>query len=361
MSAPTRAPQRNFGSDNVAGVAPRILAALAAANHGTAPSYGEDALTRRVGARLAEVFERDVAVFPVVTGTAANALALACLTPPYGAVYCHAEAHINLDECGAPEFYAGGAKLVALDGAHGRIAAADLAAVLAASGAGDVHRVQPAAVSITQASELGTVYAPGEVAAIAEVARRHGLKLHMDGSRFANALARLGRPPADLTWRAGVDVLSFGATKNGAMAAEAVVFFDPALAARFAFYRKRAGHLVSKMRFVSAQLDAYLADDLWLADARHANAMADRLSAGLARLGLAPLHPVEGNEVFVRPPAGLVEALAGEGFGVGRWDAAGTVRMVTAFATAAEDVDALLAACARRLGAGAPAAAQARG
>ena len=217
--------------------------------------------------------------FPWQTGTAANALALASLVPPYGAVYCHREAHINVDECGAPELYTGGAKLVPLAGEGAKIAPHDLAA--AAQGHGVVHHVQPAAVSITQATEAGCVYSPDEVAAVAETARSKRLRLHMDGARFANAVAALDVAPAEITWQAGVEVLSFGATKNGCLAAEAVVFFQPELAETFAFHRKRAGHLFSKGRVLSAQLEAYLADDLWLENARHANAMARRLGGGL--------------------------------------------------------------------------------
>jgi len=219
----------NFSSDNVAGISPEILAALAAANSGRPPSYGEDPLTRRVERRLAEIFEHEVAVFPVATGTAANALALATLVPPWGAVYCHAEAHVVVDECGAPEFYAGGARMVGVVTPHGKVGAGDLAALLP-GGKGVVHHMQPAAISLTQASEAGTVYRADEVAAIGALASRHGLGFHVDGARFANALVHLKCAPADITWRAGVDVLSFGATKNGAAAAEAVIFFDPAKA-----------------------------------------------------------------------------------------------------------------------------------
>jgi threonine aldolase len=331
----------NFCSDNVAGMAPEILAAIGRANAGAASSYGADPFTARVEARLSEIFERRVHAFPVVTGTAANALALSVLTPPYGAVYCHPEAHVMVDECGAPEFYSGGAKLVPIAGAHGKLAADDVAAVLANGRAGDVHHVQPAAISLTQATECGTAYRAEEVAAIAEVARRHQVKLHMDGARFANALRHMNASPADITWKAGVDVLSFGATKNGAMAAEAVVFFDEELARSFAYRRKRAGHLISKMRFVSAQLDAYLAEDLWLRLAAHANDQAAALVAGLQAIpGVALLHPVEANEIFIRLPLAVVAGLRAAGFDFYDWPGAapGTIRLVTSFATRAEDV-----------------------
>src|SRR5216684_3778530 len=334
----------NFSSDNAAGVSPEIMAALAAANAGSQPSFGADSISERVERRLAEIFERDVAVFPVATGTAANALALATVAPPWGVVYCHAEAHIAVDECGAPEFYAGGARVVGLAAPHGKIAPADLAPLLP-GGKGVVHHMQPAAISLTQASEAGTVYRDDEIAAIAELARAHSLPLHVDGARFANALVHLDCAPADITWRAGVDILSFGATKNGAAAAEAVIFFDTAKAADFAFRRKRGGHLFSKMRFLSAQLDAYLANDLWLRNAHHANAMAARLAAGLAQLPTMRLrHPVEANEIFVEMPDAVIEALFARDFHFYRWDGprGNCVRLVTAFDTAPADVDAFL-------------------
>jgi threonine aldolase len=346
-------PVRNFRSDNVTGVAPAIMAALHEANSGPAMPYGDDPWTERVTGKAALLFEREVTVFPVATGTAANALALASIVPPFGAIYCHAQAHIATDECGAPEFYTGGAKLVGLGGAHGKIAPDDLAAALAVGGAGVVHHVQPAGLSLSQLTEAGTLYGPSELRALTALARRHGLKVHMDGARFANAAARLDCAPAELTWRAGIDVLSLGATKNGALAAEAVLFFDPALAREFAFRRKRAGHLFSKMRFLSAQLEAYLTDGLWLANARHANRLADRLAEGLALLpGCELLHPVEGNEIFARFPPGLAEALVADGFLVEPWNAEGTARMVTAFDTEMRDVDELLAAIGRRWPAG---------
>jgi threonine aldolase len=336
----------NFASDNVVGAAPEILAALIEANQGAAMPYGGDADTQRVCSRLSEVFETEVTVFPVATGSAANALALSVLSPPFGAIYCHTDAHINIDECGAPEFYTGGAKLVTLEGRHGKLPAADLASRLAQAGVGVVHHVQPAAVSITQATEAGTVYSIAEIKAIAQVAQAHQLPLHMDGARFANALVRLGCTPAEMTWKAGVDVLSFGATKNGAIAAEAVIFFKPELVKSFSYRRKRGGHLFSKMRFLSAQLEAYLQDELWLRLATHANQMADRLSQRLAELpGVTLAHPVEANEIFAYLPEAMIAGLLAEGFYFYRWTAseAGTlVRLVTAFNTKEEDVEAFL-------------------
>ncbi|RMD63177.1 MAG: low specificity L-threonine aldolase, partial [Alphaproteobacteria bacterium] len=337
----------NFCSDNATGASVEILRALEAANGGTAMPYGADDITARVAARLGEIFETEVAVFPVATGTAANVLALSVMVPPYGAVYCHREAHIHVDECGAPEFYTGGAKLIPLPGAHGKLDPQTLEGAI--TGAGVVHAVQPAAISLTQATEAGTVYTPDEVAAIAAVARRHGLGLHVDGARFANALVALGCSPAEATWKAGVDALSFGATKNGALGAEAVILFKPApgMAEEFGYRRKRGGHLFSKMRFLSAQLEAYLADDLWLRNARHANAMARRLGDGLATLpGVALIHPVEANEVFARLPEAMIAGLLDDGFAFYRWGApeACEVRLVTAFDTDPQDVNRFLTA-----------------
>jgi threonine aldolase len=288
----------NFVSDNAFGVAPEILAALSRANEDTAPSYGEDDLTARVQARLCDVFEREVAAFPVVTGTAANALALATICPPYGAIFCHEESHIVVDECAAPEFFSGGARLVQLKGNHGKITPATVSAALPLYRRG-VHGVQPAAISITQATELGTAYTPSEISALGELAHREGMALHMDGARFASALVHLRCTPAELTWKCGVDVLSFGATKNGALCAEAVIFFNRDLVRDFELRRKRGGHLLSKMRFISAQLDAYLADDLWLHNARRANELAQQMANVLSPIRDVRIDiPVETNAVF---------------------------------------------------------------
>ncbi|MCK5275786.1 MAG: low specificity L-threonine aldolase, partial [Alphaproteobacteria bacterium] len=261
----------NFASDNTAGVSPEMLEALARANEGRAMPYGNDEVTARVKDRIAGIFETEVEVFPVATGTAANALSISLLAPAWGAVWCHPESHANTDECAAPEFYTGGAKLIPVPGEHGKISAAGLGHALEYAGHRGVHEALPSAVTVSQASEAGTVYTPDEVAAISELCRSRELGLHMDGARFANALVALGCSPAEATWKAGVDILSFGATKNGALAAEAVVIFTESLrakAAEMGFRRKRAAHLFSKMRFLSAQLEAYLADDLWLANAR---------------------------------------------------------------------------------------------
>jgi threonine aldolase len=345
----------NFRSDNEAPVAPEIMEALARANSGTDHSYGADAATARLQGQFSELFETEVAVFPVITGTAANALSLAQSAPPYGAIYCHRDSHIHVDECNAPEFYTGGAKLHALDGAHGRIDLAALEAALAATGFHGDHEPEPAAISLTQATEAGAVYAIDDIAALAEAAHGRGLRVHMDGARIANAVARLGRAPADMTWRAGIDILSFGATKNGAMAAEAVVVFRRDLVDGLARRRMRGGHLLSKMRFVSAQLEAYIADGLWLTIAARANRAASRLADGLSAIaGVTLLHPVEGNELFARLPAAALDGVTGDGFEFHRWPGAeSTVRFVCSYAARDGDIDALIASLRRHCGAAA--------
>ncbi|GAA0592253.1 low specificity L-threonine aldolase [Caenispirillum bisanense] len=343
----------NFGSDNVTGAHPQIMAALSRAAAGSATPYGGDDWTARVQDRLRQVFDKpDLLAFPVATGTAANALALATVVPPYGSVLCHADAHVQVDECGAPEMFTGGAKLVPLAGDHGKLTAAAVQAAIDHAGVRDVHRVQPAAVTLTQATEAGTLYGLDEVRAISAVCRAHGLALHMDGARFANAVAALDVAPAEVTWKAGVDILSFGASKNGCWAAEAVVFFNPALARDFVYRRKRSGHLFSKMRFLSAQLEAYLEDDLWLANARHANACARRLADGLGQAGVTLAHPVQANEVFAHLPPPVRQRVADAGFVVIPWGDLGpdAVRMVCAFNTDMADVERLLAVIAGRAG-----------
>ncbi len=248
----------NFASDNTASIAPEILQALVAGNDGFTMGYGNDDVTRAVERRIGEIFEREVAVFLVPTGTAANALALAHISPPWGAVFAHAEAHILTDECGAPEFFGGGLKLVGMPGIGCKVTPETLAGTVSHYQGHTPHQVVPAAFSFAQASEAGTIYRPAEIAALARIAHARGMKVHMDGARFANALVRMNASPAEITWKAGVDVLSFGATKGGAMAAEAVVFFDRELAANMAERRKRAGHLLSKHRFLAVQFDAFL-------------------------------------------------------------------------------------------------------
>ncbi|HLQ12253.1 MAG TPA: low specificity L-threonine aldolase [Steroidobacteraceae bacterium] len=341
--------RRSFASDTITPMAPEVLEALARVNQGTAHSYGEDPESERLSALARELFETEVEIFPVATGTAANALALSAIVPPYGAIYCHRIAHINTDECGAPEFYSGGAKLLALDSADGKIRPAQLSGPIAHAREMGVHHVQPSAISVSQATEWGTVYSLSEIAALASGAHAHGLAVHMDGARFANAMVHLGCTPAEATWKCGIDVLSLGATKNGALAAEAVIFFRPELARGFDRRRKRGGHLWAKGRYLSAQLTACLENGLWLRHARTANALATRLAHGLASCGIALIQAVEANEVFAAFPAPLIAALRAQGFEFYEWPAppglgSPVVRLVTAFDMREADVDVLLAA-----------------
>jgi threonine aldolase len=325
----------DFRSDNTHGASPEIVEALARAAAGTVTSYGDDPRTARVKERCREIFECDLEVFPVLTGTAANALSIAAMTPPWGGVFCHEDAHIHRDELGAPEFFTNGAKLFPIAGADGKLHASDVKRVIHEIGE-EGRTAVPACVSLTQATEAGTVYRIDEIRAIGDAA---GLGLHLDGARFANALVSLGCTPAELTWKSGVDVLSFGATKNGAMAAELIVVFRRGLAAELAPRWHRAGHRLSKMRFLSAQLDAYLTDELWFRNARHANAMARRLAGGLE-----VLRPVEANVVFARFEPDVKEALREQGFLFYDWPlfGAGAVRLVCGFGTTEAEVDAFL-------------------
>jgi threonine aldolase len=296
----------NFASDNTSGAAPEIMAALMRANDGYALGYGNDASMARARDLVREVFEApDAAVYLVSTGTAANALALSVHCPPWGAIFCHTHAHIAEDECGAPEFYTGGAKLVLVPGDHGKMTPESLGQAIAGTGNGGVHGVQRGMVSITNVTEAGTVYTPAEVTALAAVAKAQGLPVHLDGARFANALVASGATAAEMTWKAGVDVVSLGGTKNGCLGVEAVVMFDPAKAWEFELRRKRGGHLSSKNRFLAAQMEAYLTDDLWLRLAGHANAMGAHLVEGLRQMNDGVLmHPAEANISFAHFPAG---------------------------------------------------------
>ena len=344
-----------FGSDNLHGVHDAILDAIRDANAGTSRSYGHDDWSAKAEGRLKDVFECDLNAYLVVTGTAANSLALAACCPPHGAVVCHHEAHINVDECGAPEMYTGGAKLMGVRGAAGKLTPAAVTHMFDTMGRGE-HEQRPSVLSISQATELGTVYTADEVTALAHLARERRMYLHMDGARFANALVRLGCTPAELTWKAGVDVLSFGATKNGALGVEAIVFFARDLTVDFLYRRKRSGQLVSKSRYLGAQMLAYLDGDLWLENARHANAMADLLAAGVRAIPdtRVPL-PVEANEVFAIMPRTTHDALLaagarysiwpGEGPGIGAVAAHEVfVRLLTSFRTTLDDVRAFLLA-----------------
>jgi threonine aldolase len=339
-----------FTSDNITGASPEILAAVARANEGTVASYGSDPHSAALEPLAKAIFERPVAILPVATGTAANALSLSVLARPFEAIYSHTAAHLMTDECGAPEFYTAGAKVLGLPARDGRLTPEQLAEAVAFARSMGVHHVQPAAVTVSQATEWGTIYTNDALAALSARAHGLGLKVHMDGARFANAVARLGCTPAEASWRAGIDILSLGATKNGALAAEAIVVFDPTLAAELAFRRKRSGHLWSKMRFLSAQLVAYLTDDLWLRNARKANAMADRLAAGLAAIpGTRLVQPVEANEVFVALPEAVTARLREHGFEFYDWPAplgesAAVIRLVASYDLCESDVDGFLTA-----------------
>jgi threonine aldolase len=340
----------NFGSDNVSTAAPQLLSAISAANVGAAAPYGDDPWTERLQVEMTDLFDHDspIAVLPVNTGTAANALALATMTSPWSAIYCHELAHIYVEECGAVEFYSGGAKLIPLPGPHGKLTPDVLNEALARAGVGDVHRVQPAALSISQPTELGTIYKPGEIKALADLAHANGLRVHMDGARLANAVARLGCKPADITWRAGIDALSFGGTKNGGVSAEAAIFFDSTATRQAIYIRKRAGQLSSKMRYCSAQLLALISDGLWIRHAAHANRLASALAEGLARVpGVRLVHPVEVNEVFLEIPRSITEALLAEGFFFYPPDPNGITRLVTSFDTRESDVASFVSVASR--------------
>ena len=340
-----------FHSDNTAGASPSILQAMTEAASGLQPPYGADIYTQRVEQQLTSIFETQLSVFLVPTGSAANAISLAAMTPPWGAVLCHAESHINNDECGAPEFFSSGAKLISVAGSDAKIDAKALA-TQAANKRGDVHTVQASAVSISQVTETGSIYSLEEIHAIAQVCEEHGMGLHMDGARFANALVALDCSPAAMTWQAGVKTLSFGATKNGAYGVEAIVVFDQGLAQEIAFRRKRAGHLVSKMRMLSSQMLAYLQDDLWLQNARHANAMAHRLHAGLADApGIDMLSSGDSNILFCRLPGHVIDTLQNQGFGFysNRWGP-NVIRLVTSFAHTQAQIDCLIGATNKALG-----------
>lgn len=321
-----------FFSDNAAPACPQVLASLAAANV-LDTAYDGDAWSKQLDARVSALFETQVRTLWVPTGTAANSLALAALCPPHGGIVCHAEAHINVDECGAPEFYTHGAKLLLGTGPGAKLTPDAIRSVIDPI-RNDVHQVQPHAISITNATEYGRVYTPAEVAAIGELARARGLGLHMDGARFANAVAHLDCSVADLTWRAGVDALSFGFIKNGGMTAELLVFFRPELADATLYRRKRAGLLSSKGRHLAAQILAMLDDDLWLANARAANAGAALLAQAA---GDRLVHPVEANEVFVRVTADEAAGLRALGFDFYDWGE-GEARLVTSWNQRPEDI-----------------------
>ena len=348
--------KKNFYSDNVSGAAPEILAALVAANAGDTAPYGADAVTEGLQARFGEVFETALEVYPVGTGTAANGICASIVTAPYGALYVSDAAHVHGSECGGAEFWSGGnGRTIPVPSVDGKIIPAELARMVDEANARPATEVPPRAVSLTQGTEASTVYTLAEVRSIVEVARARKLRVHMDGARLANAVARLGCTPAEATWKAGVDILSFGATKNGALAAEAVVFFNRELAQSMRYRRRRGGHLFSKMRFLSVQLEAFVADGLWLRNARHANLMAQRVREGLSRIpGVRFRGPTDINLVLVTLPQPVWDGLVADGYSFSRRGAPSenVIRIACAFDTTEEAVDALIAAALRHAGTG---------
>ena len=338
----TKRKRVKFASDNVTGACPEVLDAVLKANDGDSAPYGNDQISIDLQKKFSEIFEKEVIVFPTASGTAANALALSTMTPSFGNIYCHKLSHINTDECGAPEFYTGGGKLVTLNGNKGKITAEELNHTI--KGKDIVHHTQPSSVSITQLCETGEVYQLDEIKKISEIAHKHNLNMHMDGARFANALISLNTTPAKMTWKSGIDILSFGATKNGCMAAEAIIIFKPELVGNITFLMKRAGHLLSKMRFVSAQLEAYISNDVWLRNARQANRMGKKLSEGLnLHPNIKIVYPTEANEVFVKFPNQIIEHLNSEGYEINEEELDGkSVRLVAAWNTEDKDVEKFL-------------------
>ena len=334
--------RHEFASDNVAPICPEAWAASQEANLQYAPSYGEDRWTVRVCDRIREIFETDCDVYFVFTGTAANALALAQLCNPFHSVICHQHSHIETDECGAPEFFTGGSKLLLVGGADGKIDAGQVEALLTRPN--DLHSHKPAAISIAQATEFGTVYRRDEIAAIVDLARAHQLSLHMDGARFANAIASLNCAPNAITWKVGVDVLCFGGTKNGATAGELVIFFDKKISREFDYRVKQAGHLGSKMRFLAAQWLGLLNRDAWLRNAQHANRAARGLATRLRmEAGIESVFPVDANAVFVVMDERLASALHARGWRFYKFIEPDVYRLMCSWSTTGEQISGLLA------------------
>ncbi len=329
--------RRQFASDNNAGICPEAWAALAQANTGHAVGYGDDTWTKRASDMIREVFETSCEVFFVFNGTAANSLSLASLCHSYHSILCHEIAHVETDECGAPEFFSNGTKVLLLSGEQGKIDPASIERMVKRRS--DIHYPKPRAVSLTQATEVGTVYSPDEVKAIGDTAHRLGLKVHMDGARFANAVASLGVTPRQITWEAGVDVLCFGGTKNGTPVGDAVVFFDTDLAHEFDYRCKQAGQLASKMRFLAAPWVGMLQDGAWLRRAAHANAMAQQLCAGIKGLpGAALMFPCHANAVFVQLPDAVTAAMRRLGWRFYSFIGKGGCRLMCSWDTTEEDV-----------------------
>lgn len=333
----------NFKSDNVVGIHPAVIDSILKANVGTANSYGEDSYSDELKVKCSELFETEVTVYLTNTGTAANCLGLSALAKPYETICCHEEAHINTDECGALGLFTGGAKLVTVPGANGKIDLDALRHYVDGTSVHHPHGGKPSCISISQATECGTVYKLEELKKISEFAKSRGLSLHMDGARFANSLVTLNCSPAEATWKAGVDVMTFGATKNGTMAGEAIIFFNKKYAEGFDYVHMRAGQLASKMRFFSCQFLAYLENDLWLKDASHANTMAKNLVRLFDHYDVEMKYPVEANEVFVTIPKNIAEHLRARGVGFYDWGVPGEnlYRFLTSCFTSTRDLEGL--------------------
>lgn len=335
-------PGYQFASDNTSGICPEALEALVAANEGAAPSYGDDAISKRVADRLREIFESDCNVFFVFNGTAANALAVSTCCQPYHSVICADVAHLETDECGSPEFFSGGSKVLVAESRDGKLVPASVERLI--TGRTDIHYPKPHVVSVTQPTELGTLYRVDELAELSVLVRSFGLRLHMDGARFANAIATLKVAPSEITWKAGVDILCLGGAKLGLPLGEAILFFNKELATEFAYRCKQAGQLASKMRFLTAPWLGVLENDVWLRHAAHANAMAQRLATGLAQIpGVQLLHPTEVNAVFAALPEACHQQLAARGWRYYTFIGRGGARFMCSWATTAEQVDALVA------------------
>lgn len=339
----------DFGSENTSPVHPAYVKAVVDANAGYATNFEAERWTEHALESLKRFFETDeLSIFIVSTGTAANAIAIGAMVPPYGSVLCHWDAHTITDECGAPEMFSAGARQITLAGEHGRLSREALATHLSEARIGVVHAIQPSIVSLTNLTEAGTAYRPDDIAALTDIARKAGLGVHMDGARFANAAAHVGATPAELSWKAGVEVLTLGTTKSGSFGAETIVSFTPKYNTALAFLRKRSGHFAPKSRFLAAQVQAYVEDDLWMANARHANRAAQRMADGLSRIdGVSLVHPTEGNEVFVAMPLSMSDALEKAGCKFQRdWRLRPRHnRFVTSWATADEEVDRMLEVC----------------
>ena len=331
-----------FASDNVTPACPEIMDAIYQANKGCVDSYGNDKWSLALDKKFSELFEKDVRVFTAVTGTAANSLALSSITPSYGNIYCHKISHINVDECGAPEFFTGGAKLITIDGKNGKFNGDELQKNI--RGSGIAHNTQPSSVSITQSCETGVIYKPDEILKITQVAKENDMKIHMDGARFSNAIVSLNKSPAEVTWKLGIDVLTFGGTKNGCLDAEAIIFFNPDQINNFQYLQKRSGQLLSKTRFLSSQLNAYITNGVWLKNAKNANTMAKILSEKLIRIkSLKLAYPTESNEIFIKIPKNIQEHLNKKGYSAIQDDMFdGSVRLVCSWNTNSNDIDKLI-------------------